>query len=292
MQTFKTGTVQANGLHFHFLEMGEGPLALCLHGFPDHARSFRYQLPVLAAAGYRAVAPYLRGYAPTDVPANGPYQAAALAQDTVALIDALGSGPAVVFGHDWGAVAAHGAAIIAPAKVSKLITAAVPHGPAIFNAFVTSPAQQRRSWYMFFFQTLFAEDAVAYNDFAFLERIWQDWSPGWNYPVEEMASLKETFRKPGVLQAALGYYRHTLNPANHVPALASIQDQLFSAPIRVSTLFFHGEKDGCIGVELSEGMESHFTKGLRKVIVPGAGHFVHQEKPDETNRVLVEFLKQ
>ena len=158
--------------------------------------------------------------------------------------------------------------------------------------FVTSPAQQRRSWYMFFFQMPFAEDAVTYNDFAFIERIWQDWSPGWSYPAEEMASLKETFGKPGVLQAALGYYRHTLNPANHVPALAGIQDQLFSAPIQVPTLFFHGEKDGCIGVELSEGMESHFTKGLRKVIVPGAGHFIHQEKPDEINRVLVEFLKQ
>ena len=106
-----------------------------------------------------------------------------------------------------------------------------------------------------------------------------------------MAALKETFRKPGVLQAALDYYRHTLNPANHVPALASIQDQLFAAPIQVPTLFFHGEKDDCIGVELSEGMESLFPKGLRKVIVRGAGHFVHQEKPDEVNRALVEFLK-
>ena len=99
-------TVQANGLTFHCLEMGEGPLALCLHGFPDHARSFRHQLPALADAGYRAVAPYLRGYAPTDVPPNGPYQAAALAQDTVALIDALGGQCEVLIGHDWGAVAA------------------------------------------------------------------------------------------------------------------------------------------------------------------------------------------
>ena len=93
MSEFKNTTVQANGLTFHCLEMGEGPLALCLHGFPDHANSFRHQLPVLAKAGYRAVAPYLRGYAPTDVPPNGPYQAAALVQDTIALIDQLGEVP-------------------------------------------------------------------------------------------------------------------------------------------------------------------------------------------------------
>jgi pimeloyl-ACP methyl ester carboxylesterase len=143
---------------------------------------------------------------------------------------------------------------------------------------------------MFFFQMPWAEDAVAYHDFAFLERIWQDWSPGWDYPKEEMDSLKETFRKPGVLQAALGYYRHTLNPANHVSALAGIQDRLFVDLIQVPTLYFHGEKDGCIGVELSEGMESLFIKGLRKAIIPGAGHFVHQEKPDEVNRIMLEFL--
>lgn len=292
MQTFKASSVQANGLRFHFLEMGDGPLVLCLHGFPDHARSFRHQLPALATAGYRAVAPFLRGYAPTDIPSNGPYQIAALAQDAVALIDALGSKPAVVFGHDWGATAAYGAAVLAPEKITKLITAAVPYPSAVINAFVTSPTQQRRSWYMFFFQMPFAEDAVAYNDFAFIERIWQDWSPGWNYPAEEMASLKETFRKPDVLPAALGYYRHLLNPAYQVPALTSVQERLFTAPIQVPTLYFHGEKDGCIGGELSEGMESHFPKGLRKAVIAGAGHFVHQEKPEEVNRILLEFLKQ
>ncbi|MBI3247000.1 MAG: alpha/beta hydrolase [Deltaproteobacteria bacterium] len=290
MQTFKIGSVKANGLNFHYLEMGEGPLVLCLHGFPDHARSFRHQLPALAAAGYRVVAPYLRGYAPTENPANGPYQPAALSQDVVALIDALAGKPSLVFGHDWGAAAAYGAATIAPEKVSKLITAAVPFPSAIFSAFVTNPEQQRRSWYMFFFQMPFAEDAVALNDYAFLERIWQDWSPGWRYPAEEMASLKETFRKPGTLQAALGYYRHMLNPANHDPALAPIQEKLFTVPIDVPTLYFHGAKDGCLGLELADGMEQFFPKGLQTVVIPDAGHFVHQEKPEEVNKALLEFL--
>ncbi len=292
MSVFKNTTVQANGLTFHCLELGEGPLTLCLHGFPDHAPSFRYQLPVLAKAGYRAVAPYLRGYAPTDVPPNGPYQAAALVQDTLALIDQLGGGSCVLIGHDWGAAAAHAAAVIASEKITKLVTIAVPHGPGLLESFITSQAQQRRSWYMFFFQMPFADDAVALNDFAFIERIWQDWSPGWEYPPEEMAALKETFKKPGVLQAALNYYRHTLNPAHHVPELADIQEHVLTGdPIQVPTLYFHGAKDGCIGVELSDGIEQYFPKGLRKEIIADAGHFTHQEKPDEINRMLLEFLQ-
>src|SRR5512136_420172 len=105
MAGFRRGTVRANGVRFATLEAGDGPLVLCLHGFPDHARSFRHQLPVLAAAGYRAVAPFMRGYAPTESPPEGSYHTAALAEDVLALIDALGYSQAYVFGHDWGALA-------------------------------------------------------------------------------------------------------------------------------------------------------------------------------------------
>src|SRR5207245_3515658 len=98
MEQFKSGTVRANGIRFATLEAGDGPLVLCLHGFPDHARSFRNQLPALAAAGFRAVAPFLRGYAPTEIPADGRYQSAVLAMDAVALISALGYSSAYLFG--------------------------------------------------------------------------------------------------------------------------------------------------------------------------------------------------
>ena len=104
---------------------------LCLHGFPDHARSFRHQLPVLAEAGFRAVAPFMRGYAPSEIPRAGPYQSAALAEDALALIEALGHDRAMIFGHLLGAVAAYGAAILAPERVTRLVTVAVPHGPAL-----------------------------------------------------------------------------------------------------------------------------------------------------------------
>ena len=291
VEQFKTGVVHANGVRFATIEAGDGPLVLCLHGFPDHAYSFRHQLPALAAAGFRAVAPFMRGYAPTEIPADGRYQSAVLAQDTVALISALGYSSAHLFGHDWGAIAATGAAILAPEKVSKLVTAAVPHGPSVLNAFLTSYDQQHRSWYMFFFQSPFADAAVAHDDFRFIERLWQDWSPGWKYPPDAMAGLKETFRQPGVLQAALGYYRATLNPMNQDPALADIQTRISMASVAAPSLVFHGARDGCMGVDLLDGMETLFPNGLRKVVVPDAGHFVHQEKPDIVNRVLIEFLK-
>jgi pimeloyl-ACP methyl ester carboxylesterase len=290
MEQFRQGRVRANGLTFATLEAGEGPLVLCLHGFPDHARSFRHQLPALAAAGFRAVAPFMRGYAPSEVPPDGPYQSAALAQDAVALIRALGHDRAALFGHDWGAVAAYGAAVLAPERVTRLVTAAVPHGAAFPAALLTNYEQQRRSWYMFFFQTPFADAAVPFGDFRFLERLWQDWSPGWAYPPEEMAALKDTFRQPGVLAAALAYYRETLNPANQRPVLAEVQGRIAVSPVVVRTLYLHGARDGCVGAELLDGMEQLFPQGLETVIVPEAGHFVHQERPEVVNPKLVEFL--
>jgi pimeloyl-ACP methyl ester carboxylesterase len=291
MTQLTQGRVQANGLRFATLEAGDGPLVLCLHGFPDHARSFRHQLPALAAAGFRAVAPFMRGYAPTEIPADGRYQSAVLAQDAIELIAALGYSSACVFGHDWGAVAAYGAATLAPRTVTKLVTAAVPHGPSVLNAFLSNYDQQRRSWYMFFFQHPFSDSAVAHDDFHFIERLWQDWSPGWQYPPEEMQALKATFRTPGVAQAALGYYRCTLNPANQDPQLADLQTQISMSPITVPTLVLHGARDGCMSADLLDGMEALFPAGLRKVLIPNAGHFLHQEQPDEVNRVVMDFLQ-
>ncbi len=287
----KTGSVRARGLEFPTLEAGDGPLALCLHGFPDHRGTFRHQLPALAAAGFRAVAPAMRGYAPSAIPADGAYQSAALGEDAVAIIDALGYDDAVVIGHDWGAVAAFLAALAAPRKVRKLVTIAIPYGPQAMMAFATSWAQQRRSWYMFFFNTPFAEPAVMHDDFAFLEHLWSDWSPGWRWPAEAMDEVKAVFRQPGVLAATLGYYRAFLNPALHKPEYMALQSRLMLEPVDVPAMHLHGPNDGCMGVELTDGMAAMFPRGLRLEIVPGTGHFVHQEAPDVVNRLLLDFLR-
>lgn len=286
----RTGVVKARGIDFHTLETGEGPLVLCLHGFPDLARTFSAQLPALAAAGFRAVAPFMRGYAPTPAAPDGRYQSAALAADAIALIEALGYEDAVVFGHDWGAVAGYGAAIAAPQRVRKLITVSVPHAAQVMTAFTANYAQLKRSWYMFFFQSPLADVAVARDDYAFLERLWRDWSPGWGYPPEEMAALKDAFRRPGVLEAALGYYRAMFNPELQDPALASLQSRMME-PVDVPTLCIHGADDGCIGVEVLEGMADLFPRGLRVEVIPGAGHFVHRERPEMVNRLALDFLR-
>jgi pimeloyl-ACP methyl ester carboxylesterase len=287
----KTRVVRASNMNFTVLETGEGPLVLCLHGFPDTAHSFRHQMPALAAAGYHCIAPFMRGYSPTESAPDGRYDAPALSEDALALITALGYKDAIVFGHDWGAVAAYGAAAAAPDRVTRLVTAAVGYGSGFFEALATNYAQQRRSWYMFFFQTKIAEAAVSVNDFAFLERLWADWSPGWKYMPEDMEALKRCFRGKGTLEAALGYYRDTLGPAFSMPVDPKGIAAAMNIPINVPALMFHGRDDGCIGAETLEGMEKLFPKGLKIELVPGAGHFVHQERPELVNDLVLKFLK-
>jgi pimeloyl-ACP methyl ester carboxylesterase len=276
---------------FRGLEAGEGPVALLLHGFPDHPRTFRHQLPALAAAGFRAVAPYMRGYGPGGPPADGRYDVAALAEDAVALLDALDAPHACIFGHDWGAMAAYFTALAAKNRVRRLATAAVPYGPALVRALQNDYAQQKRSWYMVFFQHALAERAVAANDFAFLDGLWRDWSPGYTLPVDEMAALKETFRRPGVLSAALGYYRATMAPAFDDPAQAEAMSAGLALPLDVPGLMIHGADDGCMGVDLLAGMGDYFPRGLRTEVIRDAGHFVHQERAEVVNRLLVEFFR-
>ena len=291
MQDPKLIRLKANGIDFVAYELGEGQLALCLHGFPDNARSFREQMRPLAAAGYRVVAPYTRGYAPTGPAADGNYQSAVLARDVVALIDALSTGKAVVLGHDWGALAAYGATLIAPDKIEKLVTFCVPYGVEFITRFMSDYHQLKRSWYMYFFQSPQAEAAVSANDYEFLRNLWLDWSPGWRFPESEMDALRATFREPGVCEAALGYYRCTFDPMKQDPALMAEQGAQHLTPIQVPTLYIHGRIDGCLGVDLVSGMEPMFPAGLRVEIIDGAGHFVHQEKPEAVNRVILEFLK-
>src|ERR1700687_6024572 len=119
----KQRVVSASNLNFTVLEMGEGPLVLCLHGFPDTAHSFRHQMPALAAAGFHAVAPFMRGSSPSEPASDGRYDSAALSEDAIALIDALGYQDAILFGHDWGAVAAYGAAVEAPYRYRLIVYA-------------------------------------------------------------------------------------------------------------------------------------------------------------------------
>lgn len=283
------GRVGANGLSFAYLAAGDGPLALCLHGFPDSAWGWRKLLPALADAGFRAVAPFLRGYAPTEVPDDGRYQTGILALDACALHDALGGGPdAVLIGHDWGATAAYGAAAWEPDRWRRVVTLAVPPPAALAEGFLNY-AQLRRSWYMFFFQHPLAEAAVAADDLAFIDHLWADWSPGYD-AGEDLPHVKKALREPANVAAALGYYRATLGGVGVDPALDAVQSAA-ATPTPQPTLYLHGRDDGCLGAELAAiAARSLTSPGSRVEMIDGAGHFLHLERPDEVQKHILDFV--
>lgn len=284
----------AGGLEVAFLaadpEAGDGPLAVCLHGFPDSAHTWRHLLPALAAAGYRAVAPWLRGYAPTAVPADGRYQNGAAAVDALELHAALdGDGDAVLVGHDWGARIATGAAVLAPERWRRLVTMAVPPAGAVGEGFF-SYRQLRRSWYMFFFQHPLSDLVVPMDDLAFVDRLWEDWSPGYTDSAQDREWVKEALREPANLAAALGYYRATLQPELQVPELAAAEAACAGVPSQPH-LYLHGVDDGCMGVDIAEKASGFMpVEGSRAEMVPGTGHFLHLEAPEAVNWLIVDFL--
>ena len=225
-------TIAANGLEFACLTDGpeDGPLALCLHGFPDSAHTWRYLLPELAAAGFHAVAPFLRGYAPTPLAPDGRYQVGALVQDANALHEVLGGGDdAVLLGHDWGALATYGAVAHQPARWRRAVAAAVPPTASIGMSLLTY-AQLQKSWYMFFFLSPLAEAALPLDDYAFLADLWRDWSPGYD-GAWDVARVKESIGDPERIVAAISYYRAMWDPTLQVPELADEQAAVLAPTI-------------------------------------------------------------
>ncbi len=291
MADIGTGSIQANGITFHYLTMGQGPLVLCMHGFPDHAHTYSALLPLLAEAGFRGVAPFMRGYAPTSPAPDGRYQAVLLAQDVVELLEAFSAEHAFLVGHDWGAQAVYGAAVLAPERIEKIVILAAAHPAAARGDLAHRYERLKGTCHAYFFQMPFAEQAVQANDYAFLESWWRDASPEFTPPAEMMERLKATFRQPGVLTAALNYYRHTFHPGHHDPALQPLQERVRTAATPVPTLAIHGTKDRPGRLEAFETMDDLFSNGLEKVILPGTGHFLHLERPEEVNRRIIAFLR-
>jgi pimeloyl-ACP methyl ester carboxylesterase len=283
--------VVANGLHFACLTEGpeNGPLALCLHGFPDTAHTWRYLVPELASAGYHAVAPFLRGYAPTQLAPDGQYQIGAVVRDANALHDALGGdGHAVIIGHDWGALATYGAVAHEPDRWRRAVTAAVPPTASIGMS-LFSYEQLQRSWYMFFFLSPLAETALPLDDYRFIDGLWRDWSPGYD-GTWDVARVKESIGDPEHIVAAISYYRALYDVSLQTPEFADEQAAALALTPK-PTLYLHGRDDGCMLLDSIGHPLDFMAEGSELEIVDAAGHFLHLERPEVVNLRILDFLK-
>jgi pimeloyl-ACP methyl ester carboxylesterase len=277
--------IRANGLDFAYLSQGEGPLVLCLHGFPDTAWSFRDLLSRLAGAGYHAVAPFMRGYPPTELPQDGDYSLLALGRDIIALIEDFGVPQAYLVGHDWGAAATYAAAALRPDRVRRCVAAALPH----LRRFVLRPTlkQLRASSYIFKFQMpRLPEHYLVKDDFAWLKELGDIASPGWHPPADMLAAVRAAFADPARLRAALGYYRALPRSLLKPEVITQVLK-----PLQVPARLIYGEKDGVVLPEMFEGQEHLFAAGYDLVPLPNVGHFMHLEAPDVFATKVIEFLR-
>jgi pimeloyl-ACP methyl ester carboxylesterase len=273
-----------NGVRLHYVEAGKGPLVVLLHGFPEFWYSWRRQLPALAAAGFRALAPDLRGYNESDKPPGvHPYRLETLVEDVRALIRHAGEERAAVAGHDWGGLIAWHLALRQPQAVTKLLVLNAPH-PNAFLRELRTPAQWLRSSYILFFQLpRLPEMVFRSGDFALLERCFrrEPVHPG-AFSPEEIGYYKRALARPGALTAALNYYRAAFRGW---PKAARPIDS-----IHVPTLLIWGEQDRYLGARLTEGLDP-WVPHLRVERLADASHWVQNDAPERVNRLMIDFLR-
>lgn len=286
-------SVTARGIEFSYLESGpgDGPLALVLHGFPDSPVSFTGLLSALGDAGYHAVAPWQRGYAPTSLAPDESYHVGSLAADANALHDALGGADdAVLLGHDWGASAVYPALAVGPHLWRRGVAMAVPPMGSMVRA-LSHASQLRRSWYMWLLTTPLAEGAVSADNFAFIDQIWAEWSPGLSAAdgAPAIAAVKAAIASPAHLTAAVSYYRALFDVPPTDPTAAAAHASLLERP-PVPVCYLHGEDDGCIGIEEIGDPLELLGEGSEYVRVPNAGHFLQLERPELVHASVLGFL--
>lgn len=269
----------ANGLRFAYIEKGQGPLVLMLHGFPDNAETYRATMTSFAAAGYHAVAPFLRGYSPTEIPSTGGYDPLTLARDLEGLITALApDGRAHVLGMDWGGTSIHAALAHCPQLIESAIVMNAAH-PSTLSRFATDPAQTRSVFHFWFFQTDVAEKALAATDIAMIDYLWHLWSPGYD-PGDHLESVRKTLASPGVLAAALQYYGALYRSA---------QERTFPVgDIAVPTLSIFGALDPTATYSHLE--ERYYSGPYRRIVLDDVGHWPHLESSETFHRLALDWV--
>jgi pimeloyl-ACP methyl ester carboxylesterase len=266
----------------------EGPLAVLLHGFPDTAHTWRHLGPALAADGWRVVAPFLRGYAPSEVPADGSGAVAALVSDVLGIHRALGGGPdAVLVGHDWGAITANALAAHEDNPFAKVVTMAVPPFTAIQpgTALGVLPRQLRNSWYIMFNRLPVLPERTYQR---LVRKLWRDWSPGYD-ASEDLPHVLAAMADPAHRRTVIGYYRALVSPFGPPAAYRRWKGAELELP-QTPLLYLHGADDGCMDPRLAALAEPNLPAGSTFAMVPGAGHFLQLEQPEAVNRLIREHL--
>ena len=288
--------IQVNDRPYPVIVAGEGPLVVCLHGFPDNYESFQYQIEPLVAAGYRVVCPMLPGYAPGTEPVKGTNTPIYAADTIIALIEVVlrdhDAKKCHLVGHDWGALTAYVVANKRPDILSSLAVLSIPYNINLQRVILRCPSYALgASWYVSFFQLKWLADwVVRRNNFKFFDLLYRTWCPTWENYEDRLASTKETFNVPGVLTWTLSYYRNCIFGLN---AASFRFRRIFNGIIKVPTLGIRGEVDGCLP-EVSWNMirPKSFPNGLTLEVMPGIGHFPQLENPQWISERLVRWVKQ
>jgi pimeloyl-ACP methyl ester carboxylesterase len=271
--------IEANGLGFEVADEGGGTPVVLLHGFPDTNVVWRHQVAALTAAGFRTIAPDMRGRGGSDRPPDVvDYALRNIVADVTGIMDALGVRRAHVVGHDWGAAVAWGVAMFAPDRVDHLVAISVgapgAAGPPSLEAL-------QKSWYriVFLFEGV-AEDLVRRDDWYLLREMLQGGGEAFDHYVANLA-------EPGALTAALNWYRANLPLERLIPAGPRQQFPQVSAP----TMGVFGTDDLYLTEAAMTNSFSKVTGPWRYERLEGVGHFIPLEAPDQLNRLLLDFLR-
>src|SRR5262245_38967352 len=278
----REGFAEVGDVRLHYVEAGDGPLVILLHGFPEFWFGWRRQIAKLAEAGFRVVAPDMRGYNLSSRPAGiSNYSAAKLADDVRGLIHELGAESAVLVGHDWGGTVAWTTAMNHPEVVDRLVILDAAH-PRKLGKGLFKPRQLRRSWYFFFFALPWLPEAVVRaKRFRFFQRFLRDATPA--YTQEEMDRYVEAWSQPGAATAMIDYYRNSVFTP---PWKAKAAIRTVSAP----TLVIWGGRDRYLGPTLAEPEHDDVPNLDRVVRLPDASHWVHHDEAERVNQLLVDFF--
>ena len=283
--------VAANGARFHVAELGEGPLVLLLHGFPQFWWAWRDQMTALAEAGYRAAAVDLRGYGASDKPPQG-YDTFTLAADVASIVRSLGAAEAVVVGTGSGGWIAWSMAVLQPAVTRAVVSLGMPHPLVLRRASMSRPTQLRAGSYLWRLQAPFLAEHQMTASPRYVERLLRDWSaPGSDWPTPAVARrYADAMALPFVAHSAAEYYRWVFR------SQLRLDGRRFAgrlkAPVTVPVLHLHGELDGAVLARHASGSARYATGPFDQHVVAGAGHFLAEEATEVVNARLLRWLAQ